>query len=139
MVFMKFIYSSYWGAWSRVLKNPGEKIIVPQHGIDTIDHLAVLINGSFIEVDLTPVNGFRKPNQNIECVRAINIRCHGTARNRKDKETKELPPEVLAAMENEFGKELCERLLTEDFLSQIDWRKYTHCNNGGCSLEKCLR
>jgi hypothetical protein len=47
---------------------------------------------------------------------------------------KEPPPAVLAEMKAHLGEELANRLLTEDFLSQIDWDKYKAVDNGGANL-----
>jgi hypothetical protein len=42
-------------------------------------------------------------------------------------------------MVKHLGEELTHRLLTEDFLSQIDWGRYDRNDNGGCNLEDCKK
>ncbi|MDB5254069.1 MAG: hypothetical protein JWL80_135 [Parcubacteria group bacterium] len=107
-----FHYSSYWRAWSRVLST---------------NHP----NGPYIEVDLTSMSW--------DTVARINIRSHGTRRDDMDRNEEKLPAEVKARMISKLGPELTERLLTEDFLPQIDWALYRQkCNGGAAFAEICL-
>ena len=100
----KYVYSSYWRRWSRVLDQEGMWIT---------------------EVDLTGINN------NWDSVRPINIRKHCTARNHSDIFANELPIEVVQEMRKYLGVDLTESLMNEDFLSQIDWDKHKeHCNGG---------
>ena len=113
-----FHRSSYWHTWSRVLS-------------DSHPH------GPFVEVNLTPINGW--DSEGMKHVAPIRIRVHGTARDAKDKSVAELPAEVREEMVQFLGAELTERLLKEDFLSQIDWELYRkHCN-GGANLADIRR
>lgn len=106
-----FHYSSYWHMWSRVL---------------TSTHKGR--GGNFVEVNLTPIRNWQ------EEVAGIRIRVHCTSRGRDDKTVATLPPEVRAKMVKNLGEELTQRLLTEDFLSQIDWERYQKACNGGANL-----
>jgi hypothetical protein len=110
-----FVLSGYWGTWSRVL---GENH--PE--------------GRYIEVNLTPINGATEEEWRKD-VLPIRIRAHSTTRKRDDKIVDRLPAVVEARLIAHLGKELTARLLTEDFLSQIDWALYRkHCN-GGANLD----
>jgi hypothetical protein len=107
----KFHYSSCWGTWSRVLTDDG-----PHH--------------SYVEVNLTPVNGNWQDR-----VAPVRIRVHGTARDFRDIDTDELPAAVYQRMVDNLGEELTERLLNEDFIPQIDFARYRAVCNGGANLE----
>lgn len=110
-----FVYSSYWGTWSRVLST---------------NHP----NGPFVEVNLTPIPNCYSSGWKND-VAPIRIRIHGTARGPNDKVTKELPEKIYEQMVKHLGAELANRLLVEDFLSQIDIALYNkHCN-GGANFE----
>lgn len=113
---------SYWGTYSRVLSLPDENA-----------------RGSFIELDLTPINGFGG-DDNDEYIKgiwrreisSIQIRAHGTMRDKRDEDMKELPPHVFAKMVLHLGEELVNRLLSEDFMSQIDLDKlHVYDDHGG--------
>lgn len=106
-----FVYSSYWGTWSRRLSN---------------NHPS----GPFVEVNLTPIKHCYSSTWKDD-VAPIRIRFHGTAPSRNDK----LTGELFVAMIDNLGTELVVRLLTEDFLSQIDYQLYTKFNNGGANFE----
>ena len=107
---MEYHFCSYWNTWSRRLSenNP---------------------HGPIIEVNLTPlsygcpVSRCRETNNTPwACdVAPIHIRAHGTASAKRDINTDTLPDDVRAAMIKNLGLQLTERLLTEDFLSQIDF------------------
>jgi hypothetical protein len=109
----RFHYCAYWGTWSRVL---------------SANHP----HGPYVEVNLTPVATFRDWQSEVAPIR---IRAHGTQRGPEDKDTHQLPPVIRAQMMRALGPELVDRLLGEDFLRQIDWRKYRKHNNGGANLE----
>jgi len=97
-----YSYSKYWKTWSRVLK----------------------FDGSWsIEVNLTPINSSWQYADWDEEVKPIIIRRHLPPQHFKVVE--ELPTEIKEMMVEKLGEELVQRLLTEDFLSQIDyWDKY---------------
>ncbi len=109
-----FLYNSYWRNWSRVLST---------------NHP----NGPFVEVNLTPINSWAND------VSMIRIRLHGTARDPNDKLVENLPHEIELKMVMNLGVELTARLLTEDFLPQIDWELYKKKCNGGANLEDIKR
>lgn len=117
---MSFHYSSYWHNWSRVLSTNHE-------------------HGPFVEVNLTPIGGRTGWSSEIDRIRGVNIRFHGTARDNKDIITDILPDEVYDEMMIHLGEDLTRRLLTEDFLPQIDYELYRKYSNGGCALDKCTR
>lgn len=105
-----FHFSSYWQSWSRVLSE---------------NHP----HGPFVEVNLTPNLKWD------EDVKPIRIRFHGTARGENDKVVAELPVEIRDLMAGNLGEDLTNRLLTEDFLPQIDYELYKKSNNGGANFE----
>lgn len=111
----QFIWCSYWGTWSRVLSYD---------------------NGYYVEVNLTPINPHHNYEWNALFDRGVVIRKHCTARDRADEEVGELPSHVYENMVSHWGKEHVDRLLTEDFLRQIDWDMYQKHNNGGASFDK---
>lgn len=110
-----YYYSSYWGTWSRVLSNNHPK-------------------GPFVEVNLTPIPCCHSSGWEND-VAPIRIRFHGTAREEGDKVTDRLPESIYAQMVEKLGAELVNRLLEEDFLSQIDMGLYNKYNNGGANFE----
>ena len=113
-------YSSYWGKWSRVLYQR---------------------NGTYVEVDLSPIN----PNVllNWEKVNRVNIRRHCTGRDRHDKSYRQVNggsivhKQVLAIMEPRLTTDKIVELLHYDFLPEIDWGKFQEYNNGGCFFADC--
>jgi hypothetical protein len=106
-----FIFSEYWRNWSRILESK---------------------NGWFVEVDLTPIPGYKW-----EDISQIKIRKHCTTSNRKPVE--KLPVNTIKEMVVNLGEDLTCRLLEEDFLTQIDWEKFKQLNNGGVSLHLCAK
>jgi len=85
---MTFHYSSYWRNWSRVLST---------------NHPS----GPFVEVDLTPINGWNCSYQgHVDKVRSVNIRRHGTARNKRDFDVAKLPADVIYQMHDHLGRSL---------------------------------
>lgn len=105
----KFVYSSYWHTWSRVLQT---------------------FKVGAIEINLTE----NMPSE-WKRVKRENIRKHSTARDRSDKFANELPADVIAEMKQQLGDELTERLLTFDYLPNIDWDKYNKQCNGGAAFD----
>lgn len=104
-----FVYCEYWRTWSRLLG---------------------WYNGAYVEVNLTPINSDPR-NWKID-VEPIRIRIH---RTKIDKLSYTIPEEVVNKMEEHLGCDLTDRLLTEDFLSHVDYKKYLQCNNGGARFE----
>lgn len=104
-----FHYCAYWGTWSRILSN--EK-------------------GNVVEVNLTPINSCYSSSWEND-VLPIKFRSHGTSPGDRDRFEKELPAEVLANMKKNLGEELTNRLLSEDFLPQIDVPKGKRNNPQG--------
>lgn len=108
-----FRYCGYWHSWTRVLSENHPK-------------------GPCIEVNLTPIpNCYSSTWAND--VAPIRIRAKGLSSG--DKMADQLPEDVKRAMVRNLGAELTERLLTEDFLPQIDWNIYERKCNGGANLE----
>ena len=105
----KYVYCSYWGTWSRILRPKDDA-------------------GYTVEVNLTPISQGQL-NWDSQ-VKGIRIRSHCT-NTKPDTFTDELPENVLANMKKYLGEELCDRLLNEDFLSQIDWKLYKIKSSGG--------
>ncbi len=105
-----FVYSDYWRTWSRLLG---------------------WYNGAYVEVNLTPVNSYHPRSWKID-VEPIRIRIH---RTEGGKLSYTIPEEVIEKMEEHLGHDLTDRLLTEDFLSHVDYKKYLQCNNGGARFE----
>ena len=144
-----FNYSSYWGVYSRVLHSPGRK----HSNVD----LPAFESGSYIEVNLTPVNGWPTDNEvwkrkiygeqgfaehvehQLAQVKFCRIRCHLTARDKKDETVTELPSNVLDGMNNNLQKSLVVFLLTSYILQLIDWDKYRKVCNGGADLKDILK
>ncbi len=111
-----FHYSAYWMSWSRQLDR---------------------LPGFFEGMDVVEVNliDLQRPAE----TKDVWIRRHGTAPGRNDLLVKELPAKVVAEMHRLYGVEATHRLLTEDFLPQIDWNKYRKVSNGGASLASCKK
>ena len=112
-----FVYSSYWGCWSRILQEA-----TPHN------------DGNFIEVNLTAINPTYEHSWK-EQIEPIRIRRHGTSRDRNDKFVGTLPQEAYDMMCRHLPQELIERLMHEDFLPNIDWEKYRKHSNGGAPFE----
>lgn len=116
-----FVYSAYWGTWSRVLQ-------FMQGGDNPVAQ---------VEVNLTAVN----PTTKLDWRRVplIVIRKHVTARSDRDLYVADLPDNALALMKEWLDEDTIQRLLHEDFLPQIDWDKYNQHCNGGCFLHQCIK
>lgn len=113
-----FHYSSYWRSWSRVLST---------------DHP----HGPFVEVDFTPIGG--GVGADWSKVRSISIRTHCTPRDAGDIDQDILPDEVWDEMVKGLGYDIAYQLVSEDFLSQIDWDLHKRHSNGGCPLALCTK
>lgn len=111
-----FHYSSYWGAWSRIL----------QEGTPHND-------GYHIEITITAINPTHEHAW--KELADLRIRRHGTMRDRKDLFVGTLPEHSLEMMRRYLDAPLIERLLHEDFLPHIDWTKHRQHNNGGAPFE----
>lgn len=114
--FSLFAYSGYWHTWSRVLrlnhKNPGP----------------------FIELNLTPIPA--SDDTWNRSVKSIRVRAHGTMSALGDRARKVLPDGIRDSMVWNLGEELTNRLLTEDFMAQIDWSNYDQLNSAGVDVSK---
>lgn len=112
----KFVYCSYWHTWSRNLSRDYKN------------------NLCFIELNLTPVNGFF--SNRLDTVKLEVIRSHGTV-NEDDIHTDELPVKVIAEMKKYLGEELTNRLLNHDYLSEVtvEQIKNSKSNGGGVPFE----
>ncbi len=105
----KFHYSSYWHTWSRNLAQE---------------------NGIFVELDLTPVNGFDRGN--VAEIRQQTIRSHSTRREKRDIDTDELPVDVVLKMHKYIDDgELVNRLLTFDYMSELTVEQIESKMRGG--------
>lgn len=114
-------YSGYWRTWSRVL---------------FVDYA----KGEWVEVNLTPINPTVRRSWP-EQVFGLVIRHHRTGydprqgdrlfrhvvKNRHSVVYQELKGLMLPNV----PIEIVHRLLNEDFLSEIDWNRYTEANHGG--------
>lgn len=117
----KFHYSSYWMDWSRVLADPTD----------------AGLGNDYIEVNLTPIPHSYGSTWDTH-VRQVRIRRHWTARATGDIECDELPAQIRQKMVEALGEEKTNRLLTEDFLPQIDWEAFKQ-RNGGANLGDILK
>ena len=106
---MSVCYSNYWRTWSRVLEAK---------------------NGEFIELNLTHVNG------DWTAVKNETIRKHSTQRNAKDIEQEHLPYAAKQALVAVVGESLATRLLTHNYMSEIDWERHPYIVNGGVSFNE---
>ncbi|MBX4189341.1 hypothetical protein KW785_01960 [Candidatus Parcubacteria bacterium] len=95
--------------------------------------------GPFVEVNLTPIGGFSPGVAWKDLVQPIRIRSHETSLDPRDKRVEVLPENISQAMIRQLGPVLTQRLLTEDFLPQIDWDLYRRKCNGGANLEDIRR
>jgi hypothetical protein len=106
---MAVIYSAHWRAWSRVLSDK---------------------DGVYVELNLSHINGMW------DKVKEETIREHRTTRSPKDVEQENLPVAVKQAMVAVLGAKFVERLLTYDYLSEVDWAKYKKIANGGAAFNQ---
>lgn len=117
---LKFHFSNYWGHWSRTLVSPNIRPELMNNGS---------VGFEYIELNLTAINGERGDWETE--VEPIVFRSHCTIPNYKDKDTEELPADVLDMMKAKLGEELTETLLNDDFLSEIDLNKLRSKMTGG--------
>lgn len=116
-----FVYSSYWGSWSRVLFHESDKKLARQYGLES---------NTWIELDLTAINphdisGWR------DGVQYANIRCHSTTRGDRDRIVGTLPGHVVKRMREFLTEDCVQKLLHADYLPYIDFEKGRKVNNGG--------
>jgi hypothetical protein len=111
---LALVWSSYWKTWSRLLYD---------------------YNGTYVEVDLTPIQPERQLSW--EKVRQVNIRRHYTKPQITDRLYKCVQPgtlvwnDLMNALENHLSPEKMAELLFRDFLPEIDWSLYRQYNHGG--------
>lgn len=104
-----FVYSSYWGTWSRVLQRMG---------------------GAFhtqIEVDITPINPSIKESWIV--IPKVNLREHRTASRSGDIWTHHLPKEVAEMLEEHVSRSQLNLILHKDLLPMInvgEFNKHGH-------------
>lgn len=116
-----YVYSGYWRTWSRILGRRPNRIRV------------------VVELNLTPINAHNGQHLWDKNVAPIVLRAHSTPKQPDDKIVDELPVDVLIDMRAHLPESLVQRLLTEDFLSQVDWDKYDKVCNGGAKLADIVR
>lgn len=109
-----FHYSSYWGAWSRVL--------TPYN------------RSSVVELNLTPVNDW-------DDVRQIIFRSHCTSLGDRDDLREALPENVREYIANQVGEDLTQRLLLTDWLPLLDMTKVHRgrIGGGGLPFDQCRK
>jgi len=110
---MRHRFCGYWHTWSRVLR--------PLDG----EH-------DQVEVNLTPINPFWEGSW--EQSKEIHIRVHCTQPGSCGIDTDRLPFAIRRLLIEKLGIRTVRRLLTEDFLSQIDFARYERFSNGGAPL-----
>jgi hypothetical protein len=116
-----FVYSSYWGMWSRVLFHRSDTKLARKYGLET---------QNWIELDLTAINPTSIPGWR-DGVQHTNIRCHSTTRDAKDKIVGTLPGHVVKRMREYLTEDATQKLLHADYLPYIDFEKGRKANNGG--------
>ena len=112
----KFVYSSYWGVWSRLVAVAG------MH---------------YVEVNMTPVNGWGSGD--VERCKSVIVRCHCTARDWSDLEVDTLPDDVWAACNEHLGPEVTAFIASADFIELVDWTRYNQLCNGGASFYRIAK
>jgi hypothetical protein len=116
-----FHYSSYWGAWSRV--------IVPYNHPDGV-----------IELNLTPVNPSWERSWQEQIMPTI-FRWHCTSLDRKDKLTDVLPDYVPERMGEHLVPSFVDQLLNETWIDLIDIEitKRGRSGGGGIPFAECRK
>lgn len=113
---LALVYSDYWGTWSRLL---------------------YAYEGTFVEVDLTPV--YPKRELAWKRVEGVNIRRHYSRQGPKDKRFTSVIAgsivfrQVYGIMADHLSDSKVAELLFRDFLPEIDWnlhREFNHSGNG---------
>lgn len=118
-----FVYSKYWGKWSRLLKtNEGESGFA-----------------KYIEVNLTPINPSFSQSWEEQIIPIV-LRTHCTQREKGEGPFVTLPPEVVSKMVDKLGVELTERLISSDLMSEIDEDLLMkRMRGGGIPLARCRK
>lgn len=116
-----FVYSSYWGTWSRVLYHESDRALKQRYDLPY---------SPWIELDLTAINPTTINNWS-DKVQHANIRCHSTTRGDKDKIVGTLPGHVVQLMRRNLTEDCVQKLLHEDYLPYIDFEKGRKACNGG--------
>lgn len=111
----KFVYSSYWRTWSR---------------------LVVTVGMHHVEVNMTPINGW---GSNTERCKSVNVRCHNTAREWNDVVADTLPDNVLAECNEHLGPEVTAFIASANFIELVDWTRYNQLCNGGASFYRIAK
>ena len=106
---MSVVYNAHWRAWSRVLSEKG---------------------GVYVELNLTHING------QWDKVKDETIREHCTPRAPKDLEQENLPIAVKQGMVDVLGQQFVDRLLTYDYLAEVEWAKYKNVCMGGAKFNQ---
>lgn len=109
---MAVIYNSHWRTWSRILSAK---------------------DGEFVELNLTHING------HWDKVKAETIRRHSTPRSPNDVVQEQLPVIARQALVTMVGAEFANKLLTYDYLSEVDWSKYRNVCSSGASFNDIQR
>jgi hypothetical protein len=127
-----FVYSSYWGTWSRLLlsRSKGTEELFTKYGVPDYVHE--------VEVDCGAVNPQFKDGWKI--VQDVNIRAHCTSRGKKDTISINLPDEAYWTLVRNVQDDLqVYKILHLDLLPIIDWDLYRKNDNGGCPISKCTK
>lgn len=116
-----FHYSAYWGKWSRVLTS-------------YVDG-----NGT-LELNLTPINPGTQGAWDEQVV-PVMFRNHRTSLDEKDKLQIDLPSEVRETMVERLGEVAVVRLLTTDFILQLDMPtvRMGRYGGGGIRFDWCRK
>ncbi len=126
-----FVYSSYWGTWSRVLWHKSDQQLARRLGLP--NHV-----GEWIELDLTAVN----PHSSLDWADRVakgNVRCHRTARGDRDIITSTLPAETVALMNVWLPEDTVDKLLHVDYLPYLDFEVGRKLCNGGFKVNDALK
>ncbi len=125
---MRFVYSSYWGTYSRVLQYPTWS---------REDQKSY----QMIEVNVTPINGVSCTLDELDRVRRINIRRHLTQIDAKDEFTNVIPLWWYDQLGSMIGPKRRDFIMFGNIsvMDHIDWVKYNKVNNGGASLFDILK
>jgi len=110
---LTYKYCGYWRTWNRLLYSGKE---------------------GFVELNLTPINGFANNPSRLDDVRLEVIRFHFTSPESNDKITQVLPDKILLDMFQYIGTELSLKLLEFDYMSTItlaDIKTAQQYTNGG--------
>lgn len=109
----KFRYCYCWKRWARVIW---------------------AMSGNVIELDLTPINGFRSDNSYVKRCELENFRSHCTSASPRDKFTNHLPEAVVKEMQAAYGEFITHRLIHHNYLQSCSPKDIMIANersNGG--------